>query len=500
MRGAVAAYAAVVLLVLAGTGLLTHAIAAAERRRLGDEVLRQALWRLDARAGALLLSTAVGSAERGWAARAGEPVSAYLEVDPDGLVVSASGAWPGDGLPRALAALAGGLDQPGPAPDAAALEDAIQSFFPAQEAANAYGARAGSALRLRQAGQALARIPGGPVSARWADGQLVLARVALRDGRRHVQAAVMDWPRLRDELAASVRDLLPQARLEPVPLSRAEPDHLAALPVRLRPGAIAVALPAGLSALLAAAWACVLLGLAGGGAALAAALRLAGRRAAFVSAVTHELRTPLTALRLHADLIADERIGGDPGRRAGAAQVLRGEAARLARLVDNVLDYARLEHRRAPRLQAHALPALIEAARPAAAARLAEAGLALELGAIPAAAARCDADAVARILANLVDNAAKYGRGPVSIGARVDGERVRIAVRDRGPGIAADVAPRLFAPFARSAEAAAGSAPGVGLGLALCRRLARAQGGELRLTAADDGPGLRAELELRLAR
>jgi signal transduction histidine kinase len=102
--------------------------------------------------------------------------------------------------------------------------------------------------------------------------------------------------------------------------------------------------------------------------------------------------------------------------------------------------------------------------------------------------AACDPAAVERILVNVIDNAATHATGSDHIAASVRfGRRLEIRARDHGPGLAADVRDKLFVPFSRSAEAAAGAAPGVGLGLALCRRLARAQGGDLRLEQPDDG-------------
>lgn len=495
MRGAWLAFAAVAALILGATALLTLSTIASERRRSGDELLRQALWRLDARAGELLLAAAIGSAERGWLVREGEAAIAYLEVDPAGQVIAASGSWAGDALPAALAAMATALPPPAAPTDGSRQADRLeQQELDTQW--NGYGSRASNNLRLQQVAQSIAPLATGPVTARWAAGQLVLVRQVQRDDTMHVQAAVLDWARLQREFAALVADLLPAARLEAVPTTQPGFDCLAALPARLVPGPVALALPPGVGGMLAGAWAAVLAGLGGAAAALAAAHRLAERRATFVSAVTHELRTPLTALRLHADLIADPRVGGDAQRRDGAAQILRHEAARLSRLVDNVLDYARLERRRPPQPQRHDLAMLLPPLLPALSARLAEAGLTLAAEAPPALAVRCDADAVARILANLADNAAKYGRGPVRLTISASGGTVEIRLRDHGPGIAADLRPRLFVPFARSAEAAAGAAPGVGLGLALCRRLARAQSGDLRLEQPIDGPGVCAVLSL----
>jgi signal transduction histidine kinase len=109
-----------------------------------------------------------------------------------------------------------------------------------------------------------------------------------------------------------------------------------------------------------------------------------------------------------------------------------------------------------------------------------------------------DRSAVERIVHNLVDNAAKYAAGAedprVSVEASRDAAGVTIAVEDRGPGIAAPEATRVFRAFRKSAADAATSAPGIGLGLALGRGLARAMGGDLRL--APSGRGARLELRI----
>jgi len=99
--------------------------------------------------------------------------------------------------------------------------------------------------------------------------------------------------------------------------------------------------------------------------------------------------------------------------------------------------------------------------------------------------ARADAAAVEHILFNLVDNACKYAGSAedrrIELDARGDGGFVYVMVRDHGPGIAPADRGRIFRAFSKSARDAAHSAPGVGLGLSLCRRLARGMGGELFL-------------------
>jgi K+-sensing histidine kinase KdpD len=94
--------------------------------------------------------------------------------------------------------------------------------------------------------------------------------------------------------------------------------------------------------------------------------------------------------------------------------------------------------------------------------------------------------AVEQILFNLVDNACKYAAPTATekklhLEALPDGKFAMLRVRDHGQGISAEGARRLFRPFSKSAHEAAHTAPGVGLGLALCRRLSRSMGGDLRL-------------------
>lgn len=100
-------------------------------------------------------------------------------------------------------------------------------------------------------------------------------------------------------------------------------------------------------------------------------------------------------------------------------------------------------------------------------------------------AVRTDVSAVEQIVANLMDNACKYSAGGedrrIHVHIQADARWLRLRVTDHGPGVAADVVRRLARPFCRSAQEAANSAPGVGLGLALSRRLARQSGGDLTL-------------------
>jgi signal transduction histidine kinase len=286
-----------------------------------------------------------------------------------------------------------------------------------------------------------------------------------------------------------------------------EPAHmLASLPVRLELGALANAAIEGMSPVrmsLVGAWAAMVLAALAVAALLQGVLSLSERRGAFVSAVTHELRTPLTTFRMYAEMLADNMVPNATSRRH-YLETLRVEADRLTHLVENVLLYARLERGRpggrvAPvavsRILEQATGRLTDRARQAHLEIVVEASEAVRESRVLA-----DPAAVEQILFNLVDNACKYAAGATDrtlhLEARRNAHHVELLLRDHGPGIAAEQRRVLFQPFRKSAHDAARSAPGVGLGLALCRRLARDMGGELSY-APDPSGGACFTLRLR---
>lgn len=221
---------------------------------------------------------------------------------------------------------------------------------------------------------------------------------------------------------------------------------------------------------------------------VARAERLAYERSQFAAAAAHELRTPLAGLQLYGDMLADGL--GDPAKQRDYARRMAEEAARLGRVVSNVLGFSQLERGNLsveprPARVDEALRELAERAEPA----LDRAGAALELDVAAELTARFDRDALARIVGNLLDNAEKYARGAddrtIQLSARAAGDAVEVVVADRGPGITSALSAALFRPFARGASADAPA--GLGLGLALSRSLARAMGGDLVHRPADGG-------------
>ena len=223
--------------------------------------------------------------------------------------------------------------------------------------------------------------------------------------------------------------------------------------------------------------------------------RLAQERARFAAAAAHELRTPLAGIQLYGDMLADEL--GDPAKHRDYAHRISVEAARLGRVVANVMGVSQLERGALavrPELgdAVAAVADAIERARPG----LERAGVTVELIAPAAATARLDRDAVARVVGNLLDNAEKYARGAadrtITVTVAEVAGAVEIAVRDRGPGLPAALRRGRFQAFRRAAGDDA--PPGLGLGLALSSALATAMGGGLLPRAVSPG----AELVLRL--
>lgn len=362
------------------------------------------------------------------------------------------------------------------------------------------------AAATRQALPALA----GDLQPLWVDDELLLVRQATLEGRSRLQGVWLDWPALQKQLLDTIHDLLPGARLQPISpeAARTDASALVTLPVKLFTGPVAITLPNGNSALkpaLLLAWACL------GAASLAIAfvlhraVLLSERRGAFVSAVTHELRTPLTTFRLYSEMLADDMVP-DPQARRSYLQTLCDESTRLMHLVENVLAFSRIERgRTAGRMETLTVQSLLDRILPRLKQRTDQVDLEFVLHADVTAAqaqVKVDAMAVEQILFNLTDNASKYAAPDcdprtLELTVRSSGDRILFTVRDHGPGLPAAQKKRLFQPFSKSATEAAHSAPGVGLGLALSRRLARELGGDLVNQIPADGKGVAFQLTVK---
>ncbi len=207
--------------------------------------------------------------------------------------------------------------------------------------------------------------------------------------------------------------------------------------------------------------------------------RVVREREQFVAAVTHELKTPLASIRLLAELL--ERGGLEPQDASDFGGRVVRESDRLAKLVDGILRYARLEHG-LDRSQLRPIDAveLMEQAARAMEVVAAERGHAVrvERPSTPLV-AFADRDALLGAVSELIDNATKYGdpTGGVDLAARARDGRLRIEVLDRGRGVPEAEREVVFVPFKRLGDELVRERPGVGLGLALVRGVAQAHGG-----------------------
>ena len=212
--------------------------------------------------------------------------------------------------------------------------------------------------------------------------------------------------------------------------------------------------------------------------------------------VSHEFRTPLARIRVALELAAE----GDAERARRYLAEIGQDLGELDALVEDVLAAARLEARGAAALRVEDGPVDLAAVAREAADRFraANAGRTLEVAideGIPG--LRGDAAHLRRLVANLLENAAKYSEppAPIRLAARRDGAGAALEVRDHGIGIDPEDLPRLFTPFFRTDRSRARGTGGTGLGLALARRIAEAHGGSI---AAESAPGEGTTFRVRL--
>ncbi len=342
----------------------------------------------------------------------------------------------------------------------------------------------------------------------WVGDELVLVRRTLIEGQYVLQCCWLAWANIQEALREEVKDILPEVHFEPV-LDEEE----------LVPGRALVTLPAqlvvdvpqllsmlsltpdettgprvsGVQIALWLAWCGLALSAIAIGSLLYGVIRLSERRATFVSAVTHELRTPLTTFKMYSEMLADDMV--PPQKRHQYASTLKSQADRLSHLVENVLQFARLERGTAePRLQRMSVKELVERFQESLIERANQAGMSIRFSLdhdVSHSPVNVEPRTIEQILFNLVDNACKYARSSadaaIDIDVRKSDRWLQIVVRDFGPGVDLNCQKRLFQPFCKSDLEAANSAPGVGLGLALCRRMAQSLGGKLAFQSGEPG-------------
>lgn len=216
----------------------------------------------------------------------------------------------------------------------------------------------------------------------------------------------------------------------------------------------------------------------------------ARQKTSFVSNISHELKTPLTSIRMFAELLRENRVKGDE-KKMRYLQVIVDESQRLTRLVNNVLDFSRLEQgRKKYHIErcdiADFLRQLLEIHR----LRIDNAGLILNVQ-IPEEPVfiKTDRDAIEQTVLNLIDNAIKYASQgkELSVSLKSGNNSCELRVMDRGPGVQSDQQTIIFEKFHRIDDSLTAGHPGSGLGLSIAQRLVRGLDGNLIYEARDGG-------------
>ena len=218
-------------------------------------------------------------------------------------------------------------------------------------------------------------------------------------------------------------------------------------------------------------------------------LALAQKKTDFVSNVSHELKTPLTSIRMFAELMQSGNVAAE--KRGQYLRIIMAESERLTRLINNVLDFARLERRQKRYdmrpLDLHALLARTWEGQEL---HLRENGFSARWQAAPPPyRVNGDEDALAQVVVNLLSNAEKYSgeRKEVELHSYLDNGSVFVSVLDRGSGVPAGEEAKIFEAFYRAHDSLASGIQGSGLGLTLAQRIAKEHGGEIAYQARAGG-------------
>ncbi len=222
------------------------------------------------------------------------------------------------------------------------------------------------------------------------------------------------------------------------------------------------------------------------------------RKDEFIATLSHELRNPLAPLRTSVQLLGHQ-AQRNPAAFGPLHEIMSRQVDHLVRLVDDLLETSRITHGTFDlRKERVSVDSVVRHALETSKAVIDSAGHQLSVS-MPQEALFLDGDSVrlVQIFSNLLNNAAKYTgpKGQISLEVRREGPEAVIRIRDNGVGIAPDLLPRLFEMFSRGHSEEAGRS-GLGVGLALSRRLTEMHGGTI--TARSAGPDKGSEFEVRL--
>ena len=227
-------------------------------------------------------------------------------------------------------------------------------------------------------------------------------------------------------------------------------------------------------------------------------MRLTRLKNDLIATVSHELKTPLTSMRVLVDTLLEGRCAG-PGQEREYLRLIAGENQRLTRLIDNFLNFSRMErNRHAFEFAEVKLDEVVRAAAESVRERFSAPHCRLEVDVPPdLPAIIADRDALVTVVLNLLDNAWKYSgeEKEVSVRARAADGEIILSVQDNGIGLSHRQIRRIFEPFYQVDQSLSRRAGGCGLGLSIVRFIVRAHGGQV---AAASEPGKGSAFTVRL--
>jgi two-component system sensor histidine kinase KdpD len=204
-------------------------------------------------------------------------------------------------------------------------------------------------------------------------------------------------------------------------------------------------------------------------------------KSALLASVSHDLRTPLTSIRAAVDNLLDKSLDWDRDALREFHVIISEEVSRLTRLVQNLLEMARIEAGELhPMKEWSSVPEMIDTVLDRCAATLAKHQVRVELKEeLPL--VKVDARLLASALANLVENAAQYSeaQSEVVVCAVIDANTLTMSIQDEGPGITAQDIPRVFDKFYRGSSRSVNCREGTGMGLAIARGIVEAHSGRV---------------------
>ena len=219
---------------------------------------------------------------------------------------------------------------------------------------------------------------------------------------------------------------------------------------------------------------------------------LSERRSGFVSSVTHELKTPLTNIRMYIEML-EQGIARDQEREQEYFGILGSESARLSRLINNVLEFSKLENKqRHLDQQEGTFEEVIQEVRSIMQEKLRQEGftLSVETGEIQP--FKYDREVMIQVLINLIENSMKFGKEAstreITLRVWPENDQVKISLADTGPGIPNASLKKVFDDFYRVDDSLTRTTRGTGIGLALVKKFITAMGGTVS-AANNDGPG-----------